>query len=669
MSEPQPYGTWRSPITPDQVVAASVRLGDVRVSGVGIEAAAVWWDERRPDEGGRSQVVRRSPDGAVADILPEGFSASSRVHEYGGAAWWLAGETVVFVNDQDQRLWRVDPGFPPTPISPEPVNPRGLRYADGVMTVDWRWVICVQEVHPGELSHPGDRDESVNRLVAVPAVGGEPVVLYDQSDFVAGPRFDPEGRHLAWLSWDHPSMPWDETWLWVAELAYLDDGRPMVAGAAPVAGGSGESISQPEWDLDGRLWFISDRDEWWNLYRFGDIGRPRDTAVQVDRRHAEVGLPQWVFGRPRYAFLSDGRVVFASTADAEDSLAVFDLVADRVDRLALPSTSIESVVADRTTAIVVSASFTSEAQIDAVLVGSNGAARAPQVLRAPRDLGISSAYLSVGQPIAFPTGDGTSRAHANYYPPTNPEFVAPSGERPPLVVMIHGGPTAMAMPELRLGVQFWTSRGFAVVDVNYRGSTGFGRRYRDALRGGWGLLDVEDCVAAARFLASSGRADPERLLIRGGSAGGFTALAALTFTDTFAAGASLYGVADLEVLARDTHKFESRYLDGLVGPWPAAEATYRERSPIHHIERLERPVIVLQGLEDKVVPPEQAELIVAALAARGVPHAYLAFEGEGHGFRKAETIRRALEAELSFYAQVLGFEHPVDIEPVEVIRS
>ncbi len=669
MTTTAPFGTWRTPITVERVLEASVRLGDLHVSVVADEAEALWWDERRPGEGGRTQIVRRSPDGARADVLPAGFSASSRVHEYGGGAWWLAGETVFFVNDDDQRIWRVDPGFDPTAVTPEPDLPRGMRYADGVMTPDWRWIVCVQEVHPGERRHPGDRAEAVNRLVAIPAIGGEPVVLFDVSDFVAAPRLDPEGRHLAWISWDHPSMPWDSTWLWVAELAHAPDGRPTIAGAAPVAGGEQESICQPEWDHDGRLWFISDRNDWWSLYHFVEPGRPIGPSIAVDEQHVEVGQPAWVFGQPRYAFLSDGRVVFAYTADQRDFLAVADPVGGRVDRLSVGATSVSTVVASRTTVIFIGASFTSEPAVEAALVGRNGAAGGLQILRQPRELAISSAYLSEGQALSYPTADGSARAHALFYSPVNPDHAPPQGERPPLVVMIHGGPTSMAQPELRLVVQFWTSRGFAVVDVNHRGSTGFGRRYRNELRGQWGVADVADCQAAARFLAEGRHVDADRMVIRGGSAGGFTALAALTFTDTFAAGASIAGVADLTVLASDTHKFESRYLDGLVGPWPQEAERYRQRSPLNHIEQLDRPVIVMQGLDDHVVPPNQAQAIVDALARRGVPHSYLTFEGEGHGFRKAETIRRALEAELSFYTQVLGIEHPTDVEPVEVVRG
>ena len=534
------------------------------------------------------------------------------------------------------------------------------------------WILVVQEVHH-------DDREPANRLVGVPTLGGEPQVLFDACDFVSSPRVDPGGQLLAFLSWDHPDMPWDATTLWVGELD-TSLGPIRLLDAHVVAGGPTpgidspralESICQPRWDTVGRLWFISDRNDWWNLMRFPSVGRPSGTPVVIAARAAEVGEPAWVFGQSRYDFLSDGRVVFASSTDGIDHLSVVDPTNGQVEPVAASVTQVSSLAATATTAVMVAATFTAESSVQATLVGRGGATGGHQLLRPPRDLGLSSAHLSVGQPITFPTGaPGGDRhvAHGLFYPPTNPGYRTLDGERPPLLVMIHGGPTSAARPELRLALQYWTSRGFAVVDVNYRGSTGFGRRFRDELRGGWGVLDVQDCVAAARFLADAGRVDGDRLLIRGGSAGGFTTLAALTFTDTFAAGASYYGIADLALLASDTHKFESRYLDGLVGPWPEAADVYAERSPLHHVDQLDRPVIVFQGLEDRVVPPNQAEAIVAALASRSVPHAYVPVPGEGHGFRDAANIRRTLDAEWSFYLQVLGIPHPADLERVVVTR-
>jgi dipeptidyl aminopeptidase/acylaminoacyl peptidase len=660
LTQRTPCGAWPSPISAERVVEASVRLGDVRISRSIDGTEAVWWSEQRPNEGGRTQIVRRSSDGELVDILPVGRSASTRMHEYGGGAWWLSGETLFFCDAEDQRIWRLDPGSDPWPLTPEPPAKMAYRYADGIVAGDW--IICVHEDHTAD-------GEPANRLVAIPTGGGDPIALFDASDFVAAPHHDPSSGLVAFITWDHPAMPWDSTELWVAEFD-VTLGFPRLLDAELTVGGGGESVSQPRWDGLGRLWFVSDRTDWWNLYRFANPGRPVGDPVAVAEGPNEVVEPMWVFGRPRYDFLSDHRVVFAQRSMGRDHLAVADPATGQVDRVETPSTEIPSLTASATTAVYVGASFTSEPAVHAVLVGRHGSAGGAQLLRPGRDLALSSAHLAAGQHITFPTGDGTGDrrvAHGIFYPPTNPEHAAPEGERPPLLVMIHGGPTSAAQPALRLGLQFWTSRGFAVVDVDYRGSTGYGRHFRDELRGQWGVADVEDCVAAAKFLADSGRVDGDRVLIRGGSAGGFTALAALTFTDVFAAGASYYGVGDLALLAAETHKFEARYLDGLVGPYPEMAALYEERSPLAHIDQLERPIIVFQGAEDKVVPPSQAVAIVRALERRGIPHAYMSIAGEGHGFRRAENIRRTLEAELSFYLQVLDIPHPDDLPRVEVI--
>jgi dipeptidyl aminopeptidase/acylaminoacyl peptidase len=451
-------------------------------------------------------------------------------------------------------------------------------------------------------------------------------------------------------------MPWDSTRLMVAS--------PDGSGAALVAGGPDESVFQPRWHGDGSLWFVSDRTGWWNLYRWTADGEVEPMVLM----EAEIGLPQWVFGESRYAFLSGDRVVFAYSRESFDHLAVRGAggVVREVDT---PFTSIESVNGHGSEVVLIGASPTAEAAVVRLRVDDLDVA-ASEVLRPPRELDLPDGLVSVPEPIDFPTAGGAV-AHGLYYPPTNPGFVGPPGQLPPLLVMIHGGPTAAAIPALRLSVQYWTSRGFAVVDVNYRGSTGFGRSYRNLLRDSWGVADVEDCEAAARWLAAQGRVDPDRLCIRGGSAGGFTTLAAMATGDTFAVGASHFGVADLEALALETHKFESRYLDRLVGPYPERRDLYVERSPIHHLEGFDRPLIVLQGLEDEVVPPAQSEMIVAALRDRRVPVAYVAFEGEQHGFRQAANIRRALDAELSFYGQILGFELPAadGIEPVAIDRG
>ncbi len=658
MSTTAPYGTWASPITAELVTRSAAALGEVRVDPA---TGDVWWSESRPEQAGRITLVRRGPDGATIEVLADPWSARTRVHEYGGGAWWVHDGTVWFASWADQRVHRLDPGSDtPVPVTPEPPVAHGWRYADGVVTPDGRWVVCVRESH---CDPDGSAlDEAVNEIVAFRADGStEPVVLVAGTDFVAAPRLDASGSQLAWLVWDHPRMPWDGTELWTARVIW-DATLPHLDVPVFRAGGADESLVQPEWTPDGDLLVVSDRDEWWNVYRVVGVGELEPLAPI----EAEVATPPWVFGQSRYVRLPDGRLVMAVTSAGRDRL-VLAAPDGTIAELDTPFTSLASLrrVADDA---VVAIAASSDAEPAVVRIGLGTGLDEPPVvetLRAPRDLGLDPSWFSTPEPISFPTTQGR-HAHGLYYPPTNPDHEAPADDRPPLLVFIHGGPTSGARPMLQLSIQYWTSRGFAVVDVNYGGSTGYGRTFRRQLDGQWGVVDVDDCVAAAQHLVDTGRADPERLLIRGGSAGGFTTLAALAGRDTFAAGASLYGVADLMALARDTHKFESRYLDRLIGPLPQAADTYRDRSPIHHLDGFDRPLIVFQGLEDEIVPPNQAEAIVAALESRGVPVAYVPFEGEQHGFRRAENIRRVLEAELWFYGHVLGFEPADEIEPVEV---
>ncbi|MHA6793388.1 S9 family peptidase [Pseudonocardia bannensis] len=645
----RPFGSWPTPITSELVVAAAVRLSEARVDG-----ACVYWSEGRPAEGGRTQIVRRSPDGTVTDLLPDGMDARTAVHEYGGAAWWVHDGVLWFTNWADQRLYRLDPGGAPVAVTPEPAVPRGDRYADGEVGPDGASIVAVREHHP--VGGRGAVDVR-NEIVRLAAEGGsEPEVLVSGPDFVVAPRLSPDAGRLAWVSWEHPSMPWDDTVLTVREL---------VTGAETVvAGGPGESVAEPRWQPDGSLVFLSDRSGWWNLYRWAP-GNDIEPLVELD---AEIGVPGWQLGTSRYAVLDDGSVVFARWRDGYDGLAV-RRPDGAVTDLDLPFSAVTTVrVAGPDAVVVVAGTPTAEPGVYRVTLPGGGV----ETLRAPRDIGVDRGYLSVPEPVSFPSvdGAGTPRTgHALFYPPTNPAYRGPDGELPPLLVVIHGGPTGSATPVLSVGTQYWTSRGFAVVDVNYAGSAGFGRAYRDLLKGAWGVVDVADCLAAARWLGEQGRVDRQRLCIRGGSAGGYTTLAALAREDTpFAAGADHFGVADLEALAAETHKFESRYLDGLVGEYPAQREVYVERSPIRHVDRFHRPLIVLQGSEDAIVPPNQSEKIVDALRARRVPVAYLLFDGEQHDFRRAENIRRALDAELSFYAQVLGFVLPAGegIEPIEV---
>ncbi len=618
-----PYGTWPSPITTELLVRDVVGLSDLSSDGTRLV-----WSELRPAEEARVVLVGLEPDGRVEDLLPAPLSARTQVHEYGGRCYAHAPGGFVTSNWEDQRLWWVAPGQPPLALTPEPPARRAIRFADPVVTPDGRWVICVRERHLPE--------GVVNDLVAV-ALDGSGVVrdLAGGHDFFAAPVLSPDGSRLAWLSWDHPDMPWDATELWVADL---DPDTSRLSGARRVAGGPEESVAEPRWSPSGVLHWASDRSGWWNLYADG---------VALCPLEAEFSGPAWVFGISSYTFLPKGELV--ATWSGPDGSGIGLVAGGHLEPIATPYTEFASLCAHDGSVACVAASPTAAPAV--VLLGLDGART---VIRSGGGSGIDRDYLSVPERISFPTGGG-EHAYALVYPPTNPDVVAPLDERPPLVVFSHGGPTGAASSALNLRIQYFTSRGFAVADVDYRGSAGYGRAYRNRLRGNWGVLDVEDCAGLARFLAGAGRVDGQRCVIRGGSAGGFTTLACLAFTDAFAAGASYFGVSDLAALARDTHKFESRYLDRLVGPLPEAEETYRARSPIHHLDGFDCPMILFQGLEDAVVPPPQSELIRDALVAKGLPVAYLAFPGEQHGFRRAETIQRATVAELSFYGLVLGF--------------
>jgi dipeptidyl aminopeptidase/acylaminoacyl peptidase len=639
-----PYGSWHSPIS-----AGAVASGEVPLGGVSLVGDTAFWLEGRPLEGGRYVIVRRSADGTTADLTPDGYNVRTRVHEYGGGAWLThnAGRSVVFANFVDQRLYRQDELGAPYPITPEPTVPAGERYADGVVTGDGRWLVCVRERHT-------DGQEAKNELAIVPLDGSEPPrTLVDGHDFFSSPAISRDGSRLAWLAWDHPRMPWDGSELWLADLTSSGMANPR-----KVAGGPEESIYQPGWDAGGRLHFVSDRTGWWNLYRQAADGAAENLAPM----EAELGVPQWVFGTSMYAFLDDGDIAVHYLRDGFSHIGVLTPGSGVVRTLDLPYTAVSPGFSTSGTRLAfVGATPTEGAAALELDLGT----RATTVLRRSIETTPDPRYCSTPRSIEFPTEHGLT-AYAVYYPPVNGDYSGPPDQRPPLLVLSHGGPTSATRAALSLGIQYWTSRGFAIVDVNYGGSTGYGRPYRQRLNGQWGIVDVDDCVSAARYLVDHSDADPRHLGIRGGSAGGYTTLCALVFRDAFSAGASYYGVADCETLATDTHKFESRYLDSLIGPYPAAKDVYYARSPIHFADRLSCPVILFQGLEDKVVPPSQAEEMVRALQQKGLPYAYLAFEGEQHGFRKSSTIQRTLEAELYFYGRVFGFELADPIEPVPI---
>jgi dipeptidyl aminopeptidase/acylaminoacyl peptidase len=630
------------------VARAGTNLGTPWLAG-----GTTWFLEGRPAEGGRVVLMEAEGDAEASDVTPASFNVRTMAHEYGGGAYCVRDGVVFCSSFDDQRLYRLDPGADPVAITPA-VEGRRHRYADGCVTADGKLWIGVRERH----AESGTSADVVNELVAIPTDGSaEPSVIASGRDFYSSPRIAPDGARLCFLAWDLPWMPWDGCELFVAELG----SGGALGDAEHVAGRDGEeSIWQPEWSPSGDLVFASDRSGWWNLERI------RDGARQVlYEAEAEFGYPAWAFGGRSYAFLADGRIVCAYDGDGRTTFAVLDPERGVLEDLDLPYDAwrgTPALVADGSTVVLIAGSATIPNQV----VRLHVAAGTTEVIRTSSQVPVDPSLFSVPRAIEFPTEGGLT-AHGLFYPPTNPGFAAPDGERPPLIVMSHGGPTGNATAIFHLEMQFWTSRGFAVVDVNYGGSTGYGRAYRERLNGQWGVVDLQDCLNAARYLVESGEADGDRLLITGGSAGGYTTICALTFTDEFAGGASYFGLADLEQFGDgDTHKFELRYEHTLVGPYPEARELYRARSPIHFVDRISTPMLVLQGADDEVVPPAQAEQIVAALRERGVPHAYILFEGEGHGFRKAENIVRSIEAELSFYLQVLGLEPGDPLPKLEI---
>lgn len=655
-TSPLPYGSWPSTITARSLVAGATGIGEL-VTSTNPESGVpeLWWAESRPEESGRTAIMRLS-DGETVEISPPEANVRTAVHEYGGGAWWADAGTLWYSDYRDHRLWKLaqtsGDATEPVPLSPVPLNPGGLRYADGRPTPDGSAYICVRELHAGEPGHL--EGEPRNEIVAVAADGSLDVsVLVSGPDFVANPRISCDGTKLCWVQWNHPDMPWDHTELWVADL----DGS-SVSNARSVLNDPVVAVVQPDWTTDGALMAVGEVGEWWNLLRWSN--GPDAPFDVIDPHDGEVGTPPWVFAMSRWADPVGGGPISASTSSSGEVLRHADS-GQRCESFS----AISQVRPWGSGVVFVGATWGTESGIfswDPISASATVA-----TLRPARSLPHDERLFPAPEHITFTSADG-GEAHALWYAPAHPEHVGNDGERPPLIVKAHGGPTAGARRQLQLGHRYWTSRGIGVVDVDYRGSIGYGRTYRHALRGQWGIFDVQDCIAAAEFLADRGDVDRARIGIAGGSAGGFTVLAALQQSDVFSAGASRYGVADLSALAADTHKFEARYLDRLIGPWPDAEEIYRERSPIEHTDQLRCPMILLQGELDKVVPPNQADLMIAALEGAGLPHAYVSFPDEGHGFRSADNIVTALESELAFFATIFDFEPADSLPPLSIRR-
>jgi dipeptidyl aminopeptidase/acylaminoacyl peptidase len=631
----KPYGSWDSPIS-----AASLVDGVKNIAEIKSEGLDVWWSESRPDEGGRVAVMCQRNGDTPVEITPTSSNVRTRVHEYGGGAWWIHQETLYYIEFTDQRIRKMTEGSSPVPLTPKPPKGQTWRFADGRVTSDGLWCICVREIHY-------DLEDLViepdNQLVAIATDGSMRInELVVGADFYAFPRPSPDGEFLAWIQWNHPSMPWWGTELWVGQIE-----NEQVVKGRKVAGSEEESVSQPEWSSSTDLFYLSDRSGWSNLYRFNDSGDEPIIGGEFD-----IGKPLWTLDQSRYAIRSDGTAIAAITdGNGLTSLAT----ASKTSKLEWSAVHQLRIDGDDQVILLAANHSTSPSIVKSSVQ--------QEIIYGPKPHLLDLGYFKPPTLEKFPTFDG-NHAYVRYYAPAHPSIKGPSDQKPPLLVLAHGGPTGSARNELSLALRYWTSRGWAIADVDYRGSTGYGRAFMNSLDGEWGKVDVADCVAAARYLSEQGKADSERTAIKGGSAGGFTVLAALAFYKDFSAGASRYGVADLEILARDTHKFESRYLDRLIGEYPREKDIYTERSPINHTEKFTSPMIILQGSEDAVVPPNQAELVVAALKENRIKHAYLLFEGEGHGFRDAQNIVAALEAEYSFFAQIFGFEPPDPIERI-----
>ena len=641
-----PYGSWKSPIAAEMLIGGGRR----RLSEIRCDRNDIYWLDGRSKEGGRQVIMRLSPDGEMKDLTPTEFNSRNAVHEYGGGSYAVRDRAVYFTNWSDQRIYVQRDGGDPAPLTSEPSVPRGARFADLTITANGKYLLCVRE------THTDDGNEAVNEIVAVDTGTGSEKVIATGRDFYCAPRECGGHDGIAWTEWDHPNMPWDGNSLMSGSF---DANDAAVSTTAELVGGTGESVVQPSWGSNGLLHFATDRSGWWNVYVWRD-----GEMVNLLDEESDHGRPDWQFGFSSYAHLADGKIALGKGGVTSGSIVLIAPGSNSNQTIDIPFSEVSYVTAspDGKSILFVGASPTQEPAV----VRLELATEMCETIYSPSEVNVEPGYLSSPQHIVFPTTENGA-AHAYYYEPTNQDFAAPDGELPPLVTICHGGPTSASGTGLDLSTHYWTSRGFAVVDVNYRGSSGYGKVYRDALKGKWGIYDTDDCIAAAQHLIDQGLVDKDRVIIRGGSAGGYTTINALTFHDFFAAGAALYGIADLMVFIGDTHKYESRYLESLVGPYPAEAQRYHDRSAINFMDQLATPMIVLQGLEDEIVPPSQAEIMVDALESKGLPYAYIGFPGEQHGFRQAANIIRAQEAELYFYGKVLGFE-PADEIGDEVVE-
>ncbi len=636
MPEQANYGSFRSPITTDFILSSTIGLDELKV-----DAHAIYYLENRPNENGRSVLVKQTLEGSRVDCTPAGYSVRSSVHEYGGGSYCLDGDRIYFQEASDQGIYRYEEGLAPIKIT----KLQNTRYADMVVDPITHNLLAVREDHRGQ-------GEPINTIVCIDAESGEEKIIDDGHDFYASIVISSDGRQIAWLTWDHPDMPWDHTKLWIAKR----DEHGRLESKTRVKLANRDSVFGPRFSPDDQLYFVSDQSGYWNLYRY-----ERGGALPLCPMKAEFGRPQWIFGMSTYDFIDATTIAAAYCQEGIWHLMTIDTKTRVTTSLSTPYPSMHYIRAIGHNILFIGASATTAQSVILYDVTSGE----ETIMRKSFDVMIDPGYLSSPESIAYETPDGLM-AHAFYYPPHNQDYIGTPETLPPLLVLSHGGPTSATEQVLDFRIQYYTSRGFAVLHVNYGGSTGFGRGYRERLDGRWGVVDVDDCVAGALFLADQGKVDRDKMVIRGASAGGYTTLCALTFADVFAAGASYYGISDIEALIADTHKFEAHYMNRLIGPYPMMRDVYRKRSPIHYVDNLNCPVIFFQGLDDHVVPPSQAQKMVDALHQKAIPVAYLTFEGEGHGFRQADTIKKTLEAEYYFYSQILGFEPADDLPPIQI---
>ncbi|MCP4412515.1 MAG: S9 family peptidase [Gammaproteobacteria bacterium] len=640
------YGSW-----PSKLSAGVLALGGQRFGHLVVDEGYVYWLESKPEQAGRVVINRRliaeSNNTAESEVITgDNFSVRTRVHEYGGADFAVQGDTLLFCNDDDQRLYLQKGMDKPKAVTPNPEFSHALRYVDMEFSKDGDWVICIRERHTKRNAPL----EVINEIVKVSLIKNtEPEVLVSGADFYSYPRISPDGKKLAWTCWDHPNMPWDQTALWVADI----DSSGKLSNKTCMLNNENESIYQPAWCPDGELHFVSDRSGWWNIYSFRDGVLNAITPMDVN-----FGFPQWQFGLISYAFVDRNQLFAIYTKEGRENLCLIEPEKGLVHPLDIPFCTFQNALFYHQNKLIFIAA--NEVKAASVMQWDTQAEKATQISQLKPSL-LSNENISIAEAICFPT-TGDKNAYGFYYQPLNNQYVGMDDEKPPLIVMSHGGPTAASTAEYQNSIQFWTNRGFAVVDVNYGGSTGYSREYRDRLKNNWGIVDVDDCVNAALYLVDRGSVDASRLAIRGGSAGGYTTYCALTNYSLFSAGVSRFGVADLTCLVKESHKFEVRYLDSMIGPWPQAEAIYHQRSPINHSDKFNCPLLLLQGDEDAVVPPSQSIAMVDALDNKEIPHALIMLEGEQHGFRKSENISLALEMELNFYGQIFNME-PADELP------